>query len=135
MVATDRLFVLVDACSNVEEVAEHFPELDFLTYLFSILGFYHVSTNSLMGNLDMEETAFYEIIDGKTSPNRDQIIQLAKAVYLDIKKTNFLLHFANERVLDPKDPRDGLIIFSIKNHYTLKETNHILTNCNLQDIK
>lgn len=135
MVATDRLFILVDSCCNIEEVKNQFPELDFLTFLYAIIGYYSISTSSIIDRLDMDENDFFNILDGKVSPTRDQILQLAKAINLDIKKTNFLLTLADKDVLDPKDSRDGLIIFSIKNHYNLKEINFILSNCHLQNIK
>lgn len=135
MIATDKLFMLVDSCSNIAEVKDQFPELDFLTFLYTIFGFYNISTSNIINNLDMDEIEYYRILDGKTPPTRNQILQLAKAINLDIKKTNFLLTLADKDILDPKDSRDGLIIFSIKNHYNLKEINLILSNCHLQNIK
>lgn len=135
MVATDRLFLRVDCCSNIDEVKNQFPELDFLTYLYAIFGFYDIPTSSIIDKLYMGEEEYYNILDGKVSPTRDQILQITKAINLDIKKTNFLLTLADKRTLDPKDSRDGLIIFSIKNHYNLKEINLILSNCHLQNIK
>lgn len=135
MVATDRLFIRIDSCSNIEEVKNQFPELDFLTYLYAIFGFYNIPTSSIINKLNMNEEDYFNILDGKVSPTRDQILQLTKAINLDIKKTNFLLTLANKSTLNPKDSRDGLIIFSIKNHYNLKEINLILSNCHLQNIK
>lgn len=135
MVATDRLFLLVDSCSNIEEVKNQFPELDFLTFLYAIFGFYNISTSRIIEKLEMDKDDYFNILDGKISPSRDQILQLTKAINLDIKKTNFLLTLAGKNVLDPKDSRDGLIIFSIKNHYNLEEINLILSNCHLQNIE
>ncbi|MGN1182071.1 MAG: hypothetical protein ACI4SR_03615 [Faecalibacillus sp.] len=135
MVATDRLFISIDSCSNIEEVREHFPKLDFLTYFYSIVGYYHISTSSIIDQLFMSENEYLSILDGKIEPTRNQVIQLAGAVKLDIKKTNFLLSLANKNILDPKNTRDSIIIFSIKNHYNLNKVESILNSCHFQSIK
>lgn len=134
MIATDRLFLLVDTCSNIDEVKNLFPELDFLTYLYTILGYYNISTSNLIKKLEMDEQEYDDIFAGKIEPSRNQILQITKAINLDLKKTNFLLTLANKTILNPKDSRDSLIIFSIKNHYNLQQINLILTNCHLQNI-
>lgn len=134
MIATDKLFLLVDTCSNIDEVKNMFPELDFLTYLYTILGYYNISTSSLIKKLEMKEQEYVDIVAGKIEPSRNQILQITKTINLDLKKTNFLLTLADKTILDPKDSRDSLIIFSIKNHYNLQQINLILTNCHLQNI-
>lgn len=134
MIATDRLFLLVDSCSNIDEVKKMFPDLDFLTYLYSILGYYNIPTSCIIKKIKMDSHDFYDILDGKREPTRNEIIQLTKAINLDLKKTNFLLKLAHQQILNPKDSRDSLIIFSIKNHYNLKEINVILSTCHLQII-
>ena len=135
MEATDRLFKLIDKCSNIDEVKNQFPDLDFLTYFYSIIGFYRSPTSCIVECVYMDKNEYFDIIDGKVSPNRNQVLQLANAVRLDIKKTNFLLSLANHSILDPKNTRDSLIIFSIKNHYYLEQVNYILSNCHLKNIK
>lgn len=134
MIATDKLFLLVDSCSNINEVKNMFPDLDFLTYLYSILGYYNIPNSRIIDKVEMNEGDYYNILDGKKEPTRNEILQLTKAINLDLKKTNFLLRLAHQTILDPKDSRDSLIIFSIKNHYNLKEINVILSTCHLQNI-
>lgn len=134
MIATDKLFLLVDSCSNIEEVKNMFPDLDFLTYLYSILGYYNIPNSRIIDKVEMNERDYYNILDGKKEPTRNEILQLTKAINLDLKKTNFLLRLANQAILNPKDSRDSLIIFSIKNHYNIKEINVILSTCHLQNI-
>ena len=38
MMNADRLFMLVDTCANIDEVKHEFPNLDFLTYFYALLG-------------------------------------------------------------------------------------------------
>lgn len=135
MEATDRLFIPIDTCSNIDEVKKQFPDLDFLTYFYSIIGYYRIPTSRIVEHVFMSKDEYFDIVDGKITPNRNQVLQLANAVRLDIKKTNFLLSLSNQNILDPKNTRDSLIIFSIKNHYSLEQVNYILSNCHLQNIK
>ena len=39
MMNADRLFMLVDTCANIDEVKHEFPDLDFLTYFYALLGY------------------------------------------------------------------------------------------------
>lgn len=135
MEATDRLFISIDTYSNIDEVKKQFPDLDFLTYFYSIIGYYRIPTSRIVEHVFMSKDEYFDIVDGKITPNRNQVLQLANAVRLDIKKTNFLLSLSNQNILDPKNTRDSLIIFSIKNHYSLEQVNYILSNCHLQNIK
>ena len=43
----DRLFMLVDTCANIDEVKHEFPDLDFLTYFYALLGYYCIPTIKL----------------------------------------------------------------------------------------
>ena len=42
MMNADRLFMLVDTCANIDEVKHEFPNLDFLTYFYALLGYYRI---------------------------------------------------------------------------------------------
>ena len=44
MMNADRLFMLVDTCANIDEVKHEFPDLDFLTYFYALLGYYCIPT-------------------------------------------------------------------------------------------
>ena len=113
MEATDRLFISIDTCSNIDEVKKQFPDLDFLTYFYSIIGYYRISTSRIVEHVFMSKDEYFDIVDGKITPNRNQVLQLANAVRLDIKKTNFLLSLSNQNILDPKNTRDSLSLIHI----------------------
>ena len=105
----DRLFMLVDTCANIDEVKHEFPDLDFLTYFYALLGYYCI-------------------------PQRDDLIQMSLVLNIDLKKTNFMLSLAKCETLSYKESRDSLIICSIKNHYSINKTNIMLSTCNLVKI-
>ena len=57
----DRLFMLVDTCANFDEVKHEFPDLDFLTYFYALLGYYRIPTIQLY-NKTMEVQHLKEMI-------------------------------------------------------------------------
>ena len=65
MEATDRLFISIDTCSNIDEVKKQFPDLDFLTYFYSIIGYYRISTSRIVEHVFMSKDEYFDIVDGK----------------------------------------------------------------------
>ena len=110
----DRLFMLVDTCANIDEVKHEFPNLDFLTYFYALLGYYCIPTIKLYNETQ-----------------RDDLIQMSLVLNIDLKKTNFMLSLAECETLSYKESRDSLIICAIKNHYSINKTNMMLSTCNL----
>ena len=51
----DRLFMLVDTCANIDEVKHEFPDLDFLTYFYALLGYYCIPTIKLYNETKIDE--------------------------------------------------------------------------------
>ena len=71
----DRLFMLVDTCANIDEVKHEFPNLDFLTYFYALLGIllYSYKSSYIMKQKLMKNT-LNGILNGKIQPQRDDLI-------------------------------------------------------------
>ena len=119
----DRLFMLVDTCANIDEVKHEFPDLDFLTYFYALLGYYCIPTIKLYNETKIDENTLNGILNGKIQPQRDDLIQMSLVLNIDLKKTNFMLSLAECESLSYKESRDSLIICAIKNHYSINKTN------------
>ena len=55
MMNADRLFMLVDTCANIDEVKHEFPDLDFLTYFYALLGYYCIPIVKLYNETKIDE--------------------------------------------------------------------------------
>ena len=108
----DRLFMLVDTCANIDEVKHEFPDLDFLTYFYALLGYYCIPTIKLYNETKIDENTLNGILNGKIQPQRDDLIQMSLVLNIDLKKTNFMLSLAECETLSYKESRDSLIIFN-----------------------
>ena len=121
----DRLFMLVDTCANIDEVKHEFPDLDFLTYFYALLGYYCIPTIKLYNETKIDENTLNGILNGKIQPQRDDLIQMSLVLNIDLKKTNFMLSLAECETLSYKESRDSLIICSIKNHYSIPNASFV----------
>lgn len=73
----------------------------------------------------------YHIFSGKKdNPSRDKIISLAIAMNLNLDETQYLLRYAGEGSLYPRNSRDALIISAIEQGLTVTVTNLLLTEFN-----
>ena len=110
----DRLFMLVDTCANIDEVKHEFPNLDFLTYFYALLGYYCIPTIKLYNETKIDENTLNGILNGKIQPQRDDLIQMSLVLNIDLKKTNFMLSLAECETLSYKESRDSLINVLLK---------------------
>ena len=81
----DRLFMLVDTCANIDEVKHEFPDLDFLTYFYALLGYYCIPTIKLYNETKINENTLNGILNGKIQPQRDDLIQMSLVLNIDLK--------------------------------------------------
>ena len=71
----------------------------------------------------------YHIFSGKKeNPSRDKIIALAMNLNLD--ETQYLLRYAGEGSLYPRNSRDALIISAVEQGLAVADTNLLLTQLN-----
>lgn len=70
----------------------------------------------------------YHLFSGKkNNPSRDKIIALAIAMNLNLDETQYLLRYAGEGSLYPRNSRDALIISAVEQKLTVTDTNLLLT--------
>ena len=73
----------------------------------------------------------YHIFSGKKeNPSRDKIISLALAMNLNLDETQYLLRYAGEGSLYPRNSRDALIISAVEQGLAVADTNLLLTQLN-----
>ena len=95
MMNADRLFMLVDTCANIDEVKHEFPNLDFLTYFYALLGYYCIPTIKLYNETRIDENTLNGILNGKIQPQRESLIICAIKNHYSINKTNMMLSTCN----------------------------------------
>jgi hypothetical protein len=70
----------------------------------------------------------------KTKPGREHTLSLAFGFGLDKEETDRLLKVAGAGALYPKNKRDAVLIHSLENGKSVKETNEVLISLELGDL-
>ena len=76
----------------------------------------------------------YKVIRGERKPSRDVIIAIAVGMTLSLDETKLLLRIAKWAMLDPRDKRDSIIIYSIKEKHTIDQLNDLLFDMEQQTL-
>ena len=76
----------------------------------------------------------YKVIRGERKPSRDVTIAIAVGMTLSLDETQLLLRIAKWAMLDPRDKRDSIIIYSIKEKHTIDQLNDLLFDMEQQTL-
>lgn len=114
--------------SNHANSMEEITLTDYLAQLLEAKGMKRADV-ILKGNLD--RTFGYQIFDGKKSPSRDKVLQLAIGFGLDYQETCELLRVARKTSLYARLKREAVIIYCLSHRLSIMETQYMLTEAGL----
>ena len=84
------------------------------------------------GSMSVREIGLYdEILKGERNPSRDVLISIAFGMGLTLEETQFLLRISKFAVLDSREKRDSIIIYSLTHKKNVYETDDLLDNNNI----
>ena len=128
MISTTQLLDIIKSDENLtlEQLLLQVPEIDFVTYLETLLLKKDVSKSALIKMTNLHRTYAYQIFNGQKKPSRSKIIQIALALQLDISETNNLLSLSDNGYLYPKVRYDAIILYALEHKKSIIDTNLIL---------
>lgn len=128
MISTTQLLYIIKSDENLtlEQLLLQVPEIDFVTYLETLLLKKDVSKSELIKMTNLHRTYAYQIFNGQKKPSRSKIIQIALALQLDIRETNNLLSLSDNGYLYPKVRYDAIILYALEHKKSIIDTNLIL---------
>lgn len=74
----------------------------------------------------IDRTYGYQLFNGRRSPSRDKLIQLAFGFPLVLSELQMLLRMAGKSQLYPRIRRDAAIIYGLNNNYTVTQMQELL---------
>ncbi|WP_294581187.1 helix-turn-helix transcriptional regulator [uncultured Thomasclavelia sp.] len=116
---------------SIEELLTKIPDVDFVSYLETLLLQKNISKSSLIKMTNLNRTYAYQIFNGQKNPSRNKVIQIALALQLEINETNNLLSLSDNGYLYPKVKFDAVILYALKHKQSIMDTNFILDMYNL----
>ena len=110
----------------LKENADSFNTLTLPQTFELILKENKISKSQAVKGSDLERTHGYQILSGKRSPTRDNLIRMCIGMRASSEQTRLLLLKNKSAPLYSKDKRDSVILFGIMHHMNLQEINELL---------
>lgn len=125
----NRLKQAEDINGFIEENSGEFMETSFVDFLNEMLVCKNTSVADVMKGSGQSDYV-YKIFRGERKPSRDIVIAVAVGMGLDADEAQLLLRIAKLARLDPRDKRDSVIIYGLKERLDIGRVNDILYDLN-----
>ena len=128
---TDELFVELCEDNDIKNYlrrnrAEFVQPLS--EYLANLLAQKQLSKQAVIERSGVQREYAYHIFSGlKKNPSRPKILALAFAMGLTLEETQYLLRYAKQSPLYPRNPWDSIIISAIDQKLSVLHTNELLS--------
>lgn len=128
---TDELFVELREGNDVKNYLRQNRD-EFVRplseYLGSLLAQKNLSKQAVIEKSGVQREYAYHIFSGlKKNPSRPKILALAFAMNLTLEETQYLLRYAKQSPLYPRNPWDSVIISAIDQKLNVLQTNELLS--------
>lgn len=127
---TDELFVELKNERNVEDYRNRNQDefvLPLNEYLSSLLTEKKLSKREVIEASQLNREYAYHIFSGtRRNPSRPKLLALAIAMGLNLGEVQYLLRYAKQSPLYPRNPWDSTIIFAVEQKLSVMETNELL---------
>ena len=118
---TSSIDRFIDRHENALEAVPLFCE-----YINKLCAEKDVSAESVLKKTDIERTYGHQLFRGIRKPTRDRVIQFGFGFEMDYDDMQKLLSIARKSPLYPKIKRDAIIIFALKNKYSVIDVQNAL---------
>ena len=103
-------------------------------YLNELISIKKMTVSDVVKNSGSGEYV-YKIFKGERNASRDILISISLGMNLSLDETQLLLRVSKFAVLDPRDKRDGVIIYALTHSLTVFETDDLLDENNFTTLK
>ena len=121
----NRLKQAPDIRTFFDEYQNEFLSLRPLDYLTELLRQKDMSL-AQVANQSGQGEYVYKVVRGERRPSRDVVLAIAFGMQLCVEETQLLLRISKLAVLDPRDKRDSVILYSLKERHTVAQANDLL---------
>ena len=120
-----RLSKATDVKEFIDENEKEFHNRSCTDFLNEILVQKKTSVSEVARNSGQGEYV-YKVMRGERKASRDVLISIAVGLCLSLDETQHLLRISKWAILDPRDKRDSIIIYSINEKHTINQLNDLL---------
>ena len=122
-ISTDELLRLLFMESNLEHLmtgnASDSSLPSFSDYITALCKKRDEPPERVINRANIEKSYGHQLFNGRRSPSRDTVLQLAFGFEMNYEATQELLKIARKSLLYPKVKRDMVLVFCLHHHYTV----------------
>ena len=107
-----------DIKAFIIEYEQEFRNITWQEFLSNIIGEKKISSSDV-AKRSGQGAYVYKVIRGERKPSRDVCIAMSIGMGLTLDETQLLLRVFKWAVLDPRDRRDYIIMYSLKEKHTI----------------
>lgn len=123
---------LLNRLSNTNDIQKFFA--DYQTEFIALDPIEFMNEIFVKKNMSLAEVSrkseqgeyVYKVFKGERKASRDVLIAIAIGMQMNINEIQLLLRISRYAVLDPRNKRDSIIIYSLKECHTVAQTNDLL---------
>ena len=123
-----------DISQYLKNNGAEFLEMPLHVYLAQLLEETGSAKNKVIRRSGLYQIYGYQIFAGTKHPNRDKLLALAFGFPLSITQTQRLLRMGMARELYPRDRRDSVIAFSLRQKLSIQQTDDLLYELHLDTL-
>lgn len=125
-VLLQRLFKAANLGEFFEKNADHLVTVSFAQYISRLCEELEQVPEQVIKQSAIERTYGHQLFNGTRKPSRDKVIQLIFGLGLDVENAQKLLMIADKSRLYPRIKRDAAILYCIKHHIGIVDTQNML---------
>lgn len=136
--STEKLLNILNKAKNkssldkyISSNSEH-DTYELSEYILEISTSKGYSKSDIIRNSEIYRSYGYQILNGKKSPSRDNLLKICIGNKFNLEQTNRTLTLAKLGVLYAKDPRDSIFIYALNNKLNIINVNIILSDHNFK---
>ncbi|MDD4297898.1 MAG: hypothetical protein PHC69_13240 [Ruminiclostridium sp.] len=122
----NRLLEAPDIEQFINENADEMRMQTFCEYITQLCNRFGEVPEHIIRRANIERSYGHQIFRGSRNPSRDTVLQLAFGFGIGVDGTQVLLNYAGKNALYPRVKRDAVLIYCLRNHFTIVETQRVL---------
>lgn len=129
----NKLSSATDIKAFISEYEQEFRNITWQEFLNDLISEKKISPADVAKRSGQGEYV-YKVIRGERKPSRDVCIAMSIGMGLSLDESQLLLRVFKWAILDPRDKRDSIIMYSLKEKHTIEQTNDLLYDMEQQTL-
>lgn len=121
-----RLFKTSSISEFIQDYTNQMHHKRFDALLVDLCGRKNAVPEHVIRKSGIERTYGHQLFNGRRNPSRDKVLQLAFGFEMSFEETQSFLQAARKSPLYPRIKRDAVLIYALKQSYTMDEVQETL---------